>query len=201
MFVWILAITLALGLSSAAYGQSDTARARRARVTVRPSTSDSARLRGVDTVDVLQAGAIFDGMAGAKRRAMTDTLYAQRRIWEQRRPRAYVIRVLEVSTCIDVRLGPRNADGLFRDQLVVRDTTIIRREPVPIPRAYEQRCPLAWRVDGLFADLTRALADTSVSVGVSYDAAYGFPRAYWVSRAGTSDGGHDVLVESFAPAP
>jgi hypothetical protein len=140
-------------------------------------------------------------MDATKRRGMIDTLEAQRQVWDQRRPRAYLIRVLEVSTCIDVRRGPRRAGGLLRDQLVVRDTTIVRRDPVPIPRAYEQRCPLAWRVDDLFSDLARALADTTAAVGVSYDAAYGFPRSYWVIRGGSSDDGHAVLVESFASAP
>jgi hypothetical protein len=139
-------------------------------------------------------------MDATKRRRMIDTLEARRRIWDERRPRAYVIRVFEVSSCIEVRVRPRNAGAVVRDQLVVRDTTIVRREPVPIPSAYEQRCPLAWRVDDLFGDLARALADTTVSVDVSYDAAYGFPRTYWVMRSGSSHGGHAVLVESFAPA-
>jgi len=201
MSVRVLAVTFALGLSGAVYGQSDTARARLPRPAARPPTSDSTRLRDVDTVDVVRSGAIFGGMDATRRRGMIDTLEVQRRIWNQRRPRAYVIRVLEVSSCIDVRVGPRRAGGLLRDQLVVRDTTIVRREPVPIPRAYEQRCPLAWRVDDLFADLARALADTTVGVGVSYDAAYGFPREYWVIRSGSSDDGHAVLVESFAAAP
>jgi hypothetical protein len=201
MFVRILAMTFALGLSGVAYGQSDTARGRPVPRAVRPPTPDSARARDVETVDVLGSGAIYGGMDPAARRQMIDTLAAQRRIWNQRRPHVYVIRVLEVSTCIDVRTRPRSVGQLLRDQLVVRDATIIRREPVPIPAAYEQRCPLPWRVDDLFADLARALVDTTVSVGVHYDAAYGFPRAYSVVRGGMADGGHDVLVESFASAP
>jgi uncharacterized protein DUF6174 len=199
MFVRILAMTFALGLSGVAYGQSDTARDRRVPRAVRPPP-DSTRARD-KAVDVLRSGAIYGGMDPAARRQMIDTLDAQRRIWNQRRPRVYVIRVLEVSTCIDVRTRPRSAGQLLRDQLVVRDTTIVRREPVPIPTAYEQRCPLPWRVDDLFADVARALVDTTVSVSVRYDAAYGFPRAYSVVRGGSADGGHDVLVESFASAP
>jgi len=60
-------------------------------------------------------------------------------------------------------------------------------------------CSLAWRVDDLFADLGRALDDTTAAVGVSYDPAYGFPGAYWISHGGADDG-HEVLVESFAAA-
>src|SRR5690349_13833519 len=155
MFVRVLVVTFALGLSGAAYGQSDTARGRLPRPAARPPASDSTRRSVVDTVAVLRSDAIYGGMDATKRHGMIDTLVAQRRVWEQRRPRAYLIRVLEVSTCIDVRVGPRKAGALLRDQLVVRDTTIVRHEPVPIPRAYEQRCPLAWRVDDLFTDLAR----------------------------------------------
>jgi len=202
MIVRVLVVTFAFGLSGVANGQSDTARGRPVpRAAGRPPASDSTRRRDVDTVDVSRSDAIYGGMDVTKRRRMIDTLEAQRRTWDQRRPRTYVIRVLEVSSCIDVRTRPRSSGQLLRDQLVVRDTTIVRRAPVPIPAAYEQRCPLPWRVDDLFADLARALADTAVGVDVSYDAAYGFPRAYWVSRGGSADGGHAVLVESFAPAP
>ena len=201
MFVRVLVVSFALGLSAVANGQSDTARGRPVPRAARQPALDSARRPDVGAVDVLGSSAVFGGMDATKRRRMIGTLEAQRRIWDQRRPRTYVIRVLEVSTCIDVRTGPRNADGLLRDLLVVRDTTIIRRDAVPVPAVYEQRCPLAWRVDDLFEDLARALADTSVGVDVSYDAAYGFPRAYSVFRSGSSDSGHDVLVESFAPAP
>jgi hypothetical protein len=104
MFVRFLIATCALGLSGAAYGQSDTARGRVPRPAVRPPTSDSSR-RDVETVDVLRSGAIYGGMDATKRRGMIDTLKAQRQVWDQRRPRAYLIRVLEVSTCIDVRSG------------------------------------------------------------------------------------------------
>ena len=201
MYARVLAAIFALGLTDTAHGQSDTARGRLPRAAARPPASDSARPRDVDIIEVLRSGAIYGGMDDTKRRRMIDTLETQRRIWNRRRPRAYVIRVLEMSTCIDVRVGPRTAGALLRDQLVVRDTIVVKRQPVPIPRAYEQRCPLGWRVDDLFADLARALADTSVAVGVSYDAAYGFPRDYWVIGGGRSDGGHAVLVESFAAAP
>ena len=199
MVVRVLAVTAALGLSGVANAQSDTARGRPVpRATPRQTASDSSRPANIDTGNVLSFGPLFGGMDAGKRRRMTDSLNAQRQIWDRRRPRAYVIRVLAMS-CIQVQARPRT--GVLRDQLVVRDTTIVRRQPVPIPAAYEQRCSLAWRVDDLFADLARALADTTVAVGVSYDAAYGFPRAYWVIRGGSSDDGHEVLVESFASAP
>jgi hypothetical protein len=99
---------------------------------------------------------------------------------------------------------------LLRDQLVVRDTAIVGRRRASIAAPYAQKCHLAWRVEDVFADLTRALADTMAYVRrLEYDAAYGFPRAYWLewgdpyvanSRPRNArDGG--VLVESFAPAP
>jgi hypothetical protein len=132
---------------------------------------------------------------------MLDTLEVQRRFWQQHRPRAYVIRVLQMGGCLNVGVRPRVAGQLLRDQLVVRDTTIVRRDPVPIPVAYEQRCPLPWRVEDLFADLARALADPTASVlRVDYDAAYGFPRLHSVFTGGNPHGS-GALVESFAAAP
>ncbi len=104
--------------------------------------------------------------------------------------------------CVDVRTRPRVASQLLRDQLVVRDTTIVRRDGVPIPPALDQRCPLPWRVEDLFADLARALTDPTAGVApVQYDAAYGFPRAYSVFHGGSSSGFGRVVVESFAPTP
>src|SRR6478672_3390127 len=114
MIAQVLTVTVVLGLSGAAYGQSDTARGRLPRPAARPPTSDSTPPGDVHTVDVLRFGAIYGGMDATRRRAMIDTLEAQRRLWDQRRPRAYRIRALEVGSCIDVRLGPRIADGLLR---------------------------------------------------------------------------------------
>ena len=194
MFVRVLAVTFALGLSDIASAQADTARVR---LVPRVRVPDSARSRDVDTAQVLELPAIVGGMDVAKRRRMIDSLDAQRRIWELRRPRAYAIRVLSMS-CIQIQARSRTG-AVLRDHLLVQDTSIVRRQPVPIPAAYEQRCSLAWRVDDLFADLSRALDDTTAAVGVSYDPAYGFPRAYWISHGGADDG-HEVLVESFAAA-
>jgi hypothetical protein len=141
---------------------------------------------------------------------MLATLEARRRDWEERRPRAYVIRVLKLSDCIAISTRLRAEGGPWRDRLVVRDTSIVGREPAPIPAAYAQRCGLAWRVDDLFADVARALADTTEYItGIEYDAAYGFPRAYWRDNGDPYStaiqrpyaGSWGVLVESFAPAP
>jgi hypothetical protein len=157
-------------------------------------------VRGIDSLAVLRYGPMAGRMDPAVRRRLREQLAAQHRLWEQRRPRTYVIRVLRISDCIDVRLGPRVAGELLRDRLVVRDTTVLRREVAPIPAAYEQRCLLEWRVADLFADVRRVLADTSAYItDVEYDPAYGFPRAYWRTRGVARGGG--VLVESFAPAP
>jgi hypothetical protein len=131
---------------------------------------------------------------------MIDSLDARRRMWDTRRPRAYLIRVVRIDDCIDVSTRSRVAGALPRSRQVVRDTTIVRRELAPIAPVYEQHCLRDWRVDDLFSDMRRALADTSaVITGVQYDAAYGFPRAYWITRGYARGGG--VVVESFAPAP
>lgn len=155
----------------------------------------------VETVQVLQRTVPPDRMAPALRRRMIETLEAQRALWEQRRPRQYVIRVFELSGCAQIRTGPYAQGELLRDRLVVRDTLIVRHEPAPTPGAYAQRCLIEWRVDDLFRDVARILADPGASIaGLEYDAAFGFPRAYWPDRGGL-DRGRGVLVESFSPAP
>lgn len=193
MFLRVVPVILTLSLSGVAYGQSDTVR-------VRPVPRTVAR--DSETVEVLRSDGILPRMDPVVRRRMIDTLEAQRRIWNRNRPRTYVIRVFEMSGCLEVRIRPRIAGQLLRDQLIVRDTTIVRRQLVPIPAIYEQRCALAWRVDDLFTDLTRALADSTAGVThVAYDRAYGFPRAYSVIRGWGSENEYGALVESFAPAP
>ncbi|HEU4628127.1 MAG TPA: hypothetical protein VFS08_00175 [Gemmatimonadaceae bacterium] len=143
-----------------------------------------------------------DRMSPAVRRHMLEALEEQRRLWQERRPRQYSIRVVELSGCVDVHTGPYAATGeLLRDRLVVRDSTTVRHEAAPVPAVYAQRCLLAWRAEDLFADVARILADPAAAItGLVYDAAYGFPRAYWPDRGGR-DRGRGVLVESFAPAP
>ena len=119
-------------------------------------------------------------------------------MWEERRPRAYLIRLIVVNDCIYVNTRARMGGEALRDRMVVRDTTIVGHEPAPLPRRYEQTCPKNGRVDDLFADVASALADTTVRISdVRYDPAYGFPRSYLVVR-GMSRGDH-VMVESFAP--
>ena len=208
------ALMLCLGVTAGA--QADTSRPRpvirgvstgaRASDSIRRAgVSDSIRSGDIEAIEVLKGAAastFFDPIAPGRRHAMLDTLEAQRRLWQQSRPHTYVIRVLRMDDCIDVRTRPRVAGRLLRDQLVIRDTTIVRRDLVPIPAALDQRCPLPWRVEDLFADLARALADPTASVApVEYDAAYGFPRAYSVFHGGSSSALGSVLVESFAPAP
>lgn len=88
----------------------------------------------------------------------------------------------------------------MRDRLLVRDTTVIGHDPAPLSARYENYCPRAWRIDDLFADLAQALADTNAYVmQIHYDAAYGFPRSYFVERGRSR--GDQVIVESFAPTP
>lgn len=213
----VLGLAVLLCLGNRAQAQVDTTRRPPVSVRVRAaaaSPGDSVARspdEAVETVQILRPGLNYFVMDSVKRRRLVDTFNAQRLKWERFRPRAYVIRVIDM-TCVEitvrsqvarqppVRDRPQVAGQPVRDQLVVRDTTIVRRVPVPIPRPYDQRCPLTWRVDDVFANLARALSDTTaLGVTVEYDAVYGFPRSYSVFRGG-SDDGREVLVESFAPA-
>ena len=151
------ALMLCLGVTAGA--QADTSRPRpvirgvstgaRASDSIRRAgVSDSIRPGDIEAIEVLKGAAastFFDPIAPGRRHAMLDTLEAQRRLWQQRRPHPYVIRVLRMDDCIDVRTRPRVAGRLLRDQLVIRDTTIVRRDLVPIPAVLDQRCPLLWR--------------------------------------------------------
>lgn len=154
----------------------------------------------IEIVHLPRQGTWADRLGPAARRRMLDTLASRHRTWEERRPRGYVIRVLSIGDCVAVERRPRVGGELLRPRLIVRDTTVVRQELAPIPAAHEQRCTLGWRVDDLFADVARALADTTAYVAhVEYDAAYGFPRAYWLERGRSR--GAQVIVESFAPTP
>jgi hypothetical protein len=204
MFVLVAAVAFLLCLGGSAQGQADTSRPRPIRgVGTGVRISDSTRLGDIEAVDVIKApgaGMFFDRIGPTRRRAMLDTLETQRRFWSERRPRAYLIRLVVINDCISTRLGQRVEGDLLRDRVLVRDTSVVGREPAPLPARYEQYCPRAWRVDDLFADVARALADTSAYIMyVRYDAAYGFPRSYFVERGRSR--GDQVIVESFAPAP
>jgi hypothetical protein len=204
MFLLVAAMAVMLCLGGSAQGQADTSRPRpKPNVGSSVRMSDSLRPGDVEAAEVIRrpgAGIYFDIMGPTKRRAMLDTLEAQRRFWSERRPRAYLIRLVVINDCISTGLGRRVGSELLRDRLLIRDTSVVEREPAPLPARYEHYCPRAWRVDDLFADVAHALADTSAYIGhVQYDAAYGFPRAYFVQRG--RDRGDQVIVESFAPAP
>ena len=153
----------------------------------------------IDSTTIIRGGAAFGDPLGTVRRAqLIDTLALQRREWEQKRPDGYLIRVLSIDHCIVIRTNSKVPPTHMR--LVVRDTTVVRREEAPVPLFYSSRCGHEWRVDDLFRDVAQALADTTVNVlGVQYDPAYGFPRHYWTSRRYDRPAG--VLVESFAPVP
>lgn len=206
----LIAVALLCG-STAARAQTDTSRkSPPSRVLIRTLVSDSALANDIETVTVVRSAESIDRLGVERRRRMLDTLAAQRRLWEERRPRAYIIRSVRQSDCIVIRSFARSGGRPVTDQLVVRDTTIVNRIAAPIADGFAHECPLDWRVDDLFADIERALSDTSVSVRrLQYDAAYAFPRSYWLewgspyvakSRPPTArDGG--VLVESFAPTP
>lgn len=196
-----LAAALCFGLSGAARAQVDTSR----RPLPRPDTSVIIAFPSSEDVEDIPVPKGRLGMAGylmgpKQRRRMLDTLDAHRLVWDRRRPTAYLIRVLSISDCIEVRTGKRAPGEMRRRRLVVRDTAIVRREAAPIPAVYEQRCLLDMRVDDLFAEVRGALADATAYVpSVEYDQAYGFPRAYRITRG--YDRGAGVLVESFAPEP
>jgi hypothetical protein len=204
MFVPVAAMAFLLCLCGCAQRHADTSRPRPiAGVGISVGISDSLRAADIEAVEVIKrpdAGMFFDRIGPTRRRAMLDTLEAQRRFWSERRPRAYLIRLIVINECISTGLGRHVGGELLRDRLLVRDTSVVGHEPAPLPARYEHYCPRAWRVDDLFADVARALGDTSAYImHIQYDAAYGFPRSYFVERG--SSRGDQVIVESFAPAP
>ena len=139
----------------------------------------------------------MDELSAAIRKAMRDSLDAQRRIWIKRRPKAYVIRVLTVDHCIHVRTG---ALGTTIPRVTFIGDRLVKREEAPIPHSYVSHCWHEWGVEDLFGDVARGIADTSRSVGsIQYDPAYGFPRFYWRTIVPHRPAG--VVVESFAPVP
>ena len=81
---------------------------------------------------------------------------------QQRRPHTYVTPVLRMDDRIEVRTRPRVGGRLLRDQLVVRDTTIVRHDLVPIPPSSINDAR-SCGVEDLFADLARALADQTAA--------------------------------------
>jgi len=222
MVVLVATAALLVRLGGTAYGQADTSRPRPLPApTIRALTPTTERLRSADSgraldieaVEVIKGagtGGLGDRLGPGVRRRMLETLAAQRRVWAERRPRSYVIRTAQVGHCIIITRRARAGGQVLREQLVVRDTAVVGRRPAPIAELYAHQCHLAWRVEDLFADLTRALADTMTYVHrLEYDPAYGFPRAYWLEHGdpyvansrpqNARDGG--VLVESFTPAP
>jgi Family of unknown function (DUF6174) len=204
MFVPVAAMTFLLCLCGCTQPHADTSRPRpNAGVGTSVRISDSLRPADIEAVEVIKrpdARLFFDRIGPTRRRAMLDTLEAQRRLWTELRPRAYLIRLVVINECISTGLGRRVRDELLRDRLLVRDTSVVGREPAPLPARYEHYCPRAWRVDDLFADVAHALADTSVYImDIQYDAAYGFPRSYFVEQGRSR--GDRVIVESFAPTP
>ena len=201
----LAATALMMGLSVAGHAQSDTTRPLRIRGTGaggKTLTSDSIRAEDLETVEVLKgagARAIYPNwMDPAERRAKLEELEGQLKLWRAYRPRTYVIRLVVDNHCIFVRRLPRVDNGVLRDQLVVRDTTVVRRQSAPMLARYAQSCPREWRIDDLFADIASALADTNASVRkIRYDELYGVPRDYFVVRGASR--GDRVMVESFAP--
>jgi hypothetical protein len=155
----------------------------------------------VEEVQIIKGGRP-DHLGPIERRRLLDTLSVQRRRWERARPARYVIRVLELGHCIVVKTrwgGAPAPDTVTSLRLVVQDTTVVRKEEAPVPRAWAQACVLEWRVDDLFRQLARAMADTTTNVGgVEYDPTYGFPRRYWTAASPSRSS--PVAVESFAPA-
>jgi hypothetical protein len=177
---------------------------RRAIPIVQPSAvqgflvADSLSTEDLEDISIIKGNGIGDLMGKRRRRQMMDTLALQQRRWEKMRPAQYRIRVVERSDCIhvDTRKGPARWP-----RQVVRDTLIVGTEEELRPAEYRNRCLLAWRVEDLFRDLARALADTTEYVhdGVQYDPVYGFPREYWTAAWHWRSWGR--WVESFAPAP
>jgi hypothetical protein len=149
-------------------------------------------------IEIVRAGGPGDLLGATRRHQLLDSLTQQQRRWDETRPPEYRIRVVEISDCmsIDARKGPR-----MWSRSIVRDTLVIGRESEPLDPRYEGRCLHEMRVEDLFRQLARALADTTAYVhdGIQYDLVYGFPRSYWISSS--MERGSGTLVETFVPAP
>lgn len=197
MIRFVVAGAFALGLSSPAMSQDS----RPARTPASQPSKAVTHISGelLDEIAALKSRPADDAMGSGRRRAARDTLEAQRQLWLHRRPQTYLLRTYEISDCIQLRTG-RARNGLLRDQLRVRDSTIVGRLPTPVPTEYGQRCERSFRVEDLFAEVRQALSDSTTVVRVlQYDPTYGFPRYYSLRHAQERSFG--VLVESFAPAP
>lgn len=159
---------------------------------------DSLSPEDIAEITIIKGNSMGDLLGKRRRRQLIDSLVQQQQRWEKMRPLLYRIRVVEQSHCmvIDTRKGPTTWP-----RVVVRGTLVVGTEEEPRPAEYRNRCLLAWRVEDLFRDLARALADTTEYVhdGIAYDPVYGFPRSFrtspWHGR------GWGRLVESFVPAP
>ena len=154
----------------------------------------------IELIEVIKGAQVGDLMGRAVRRTMLDTLAAHRLTWTARRPTEYLIWTVSVSHCFRIDRVTRSPTAAMRDQLLVRDTTIVKRKSVPVPAEMKQACTLDMRVDDLFNELARALADpTAYVMNVQYDPVYGFPRSYAIGW------GHDrpvgTRVETFTPNP
>lgn len=159
---------------------------------------DTTRPADVEEVEVIKRAQVGDLLGKSRRRVLLAELEQQRHAWTQARPTTYTIRVLEISDCVVIRTRGNASTSI---QLTVRDTAIVARTPIPLPPDYAQRCPRELRVDDLFNELEHAIGDTVMYIGggIEYDARYGFPRRYWLTRG--HERGAGTLVESFAAAP
>ena len=190
---FVLATVLTLGVGSPAVCQNSP----RIPLSASPPAKLSAPISrdSLGKIELLKLRPEADAMGAVQRNAARDTLEAQRTLWLRRRPLSYLVRTYEISHCIHVRVGT-----LLRDQLRVRDTALVGRVPTSVPAEFAQRCERDFRVEDLFADVARALSDSSTAVRVlQYDPTYGFPRYYSLRPA--NGRAITILVESFAPAP
>ena len=213
MLILLSAAALLLCLTGTAHSQSDTSRRPPAPPSsIRVLPADSGRATDIEAIEIIKMTwpVAVDRLGAAERRKLLETLESQRRVWAARRPRAYAIRTVEIGHCIFIAARKGTDGELLRDQLVVRDTAVVGHRPAPIAGLYAQQCPLAWRVEDVFADVARALADTMTHIwALQYDAGYGFPRSYWLDYGSpyvpnsrpAKPRGDGVLVESFTPVP
>jgi hypothetical protein len=159
--------------------------------------ADTLRAEDIDDIEIVKGGRPGDLMGAKRRHQLLDSLAQQQRRWDEKRPAEYRIRVVAIDDCISIH-APRKGPRMW-PRAIVRDTLVVGDEPEPIDPRYAGRCLREMRVEDLFRELSRALADKYAYVhdGIQYDPAYGFPRSYWISSS--LQGGGGTLVETFIP--
>ena len=124
------------------------------------------------------------------RAALLDTLAAQERLWQRRRPASYAYGILRRCGCFgdlwhhpyQVQVGPSGSevrDSLGR--LVTRDAA---------------RAALVG-IDGLFAELREQIRSGSPYIQITYDSRFGYPDYSLTDHPGVTDSFFETTIRRF----